>query len=269
MPESRREGNLAASEYSYDLSLEFSHCSTTRLLKYLAPRIPEDSGFITVELLGDDEFSDLARDIERRVFETFFGNDAQEMAQEYGPYEQSSRFFLFIDCMNKQPVGALRVISNSNRGLKTLNDAQGKPFNVKIKDVACQHSINDLDKAWDVGTVAVLPEYRSTNGLASIQLYRAMYISALKNQVDHLFAVVDDKPLQLLRDFLGIPFIPLAGSNSGPYLGSDMSHAVYGYIPEFYEKMSIYMRGVENPMLKAALDRLVNGTEDDMILLIQ
>ena len=73
-------------------------------------------------LHGTSRFSDIARSVECRVFQHFFGNTAAAMQAAYGPYEQSSHFFLMVDRQEKCSAGTLRIIENSERGLKTLND---------------------------------------------------------------------------------------------------------------------------------------------------
>jgi len=66
-------------------------------------------------------------------------------------------------------------------GLKTINDVRQEPFKVQINDIIQKHNISDMDKVWDIGTVAVHPEYQNGGGSSSVLLYRAMYKSALEN----------------------------------------------------------------------------------------
>lgn len=229
--------------------------------------ISSEHRFVAVEVGGDETYANLGRHIERVVFEAVFGNDAQQMEEEYGPYEAASRFFISIDRVTGQITGVLRVIQNSAQGLKTLNDVQGDPFNVATEDVIEQHAIDDPNKVWDVGTVAVLPEHRKGSKAVSVQLYRAMYLAAREQGIDHLVSIIDDKPFKDMTTFLGIPFVPLAGAVPGPYLGSEKSHPVYGYVPEFYEKMSRHRKTMAGYLARHALDRLVEGSEDGSITL--
>lgn len=256
----------------YDVSQERVDQLTDELLAENASKIDGQYRYVAIEINNTSRYTDVARHIERTVFEEAFNNDAEVMAEEYGPYEDASRFFISID---RTPpgkdraiaTGALRIIENSQAGLKTLNDAVNEPFAVSLDEVAARHTIDDLDTVWDVGTVAVLPEYRKGEGPVSVQLYRAMYLSALDHGIEHLVSIIDDRPLQKLVGYLGIPFGPLGNSKPGPYLGSEKSHAVYGHVPEFYKKMSRHMWTPRGLMAREALKRLVRGSEDTSLIL--
>jgi hypothetical protein len=250
----------------YDLDLVgVSHLSL-ELLSKQAEHVPEKYRFVTLEIDGDDRSANIGRFIERTVFEESFENDADEMEKEYGPYEDASKFFVSFDRSTQMPTGALRVIKHSQNGFKTFNDIQSEPFFVDEESAIHRHSIKDVSKIWDIGTVAVLPEYRKAEGPVSVQLYRAMYLSALHNNIEHFVSVIDDIPLKKLTGYLGIPFIPLADSEPGMYLGSDKSQPVYGYVPEFYEKMNRHRFTPKGLLARKALNRLVRGSEDDSIV---
>jgi len=253
---------------NYELSSEEINRLTSELLAERANGISEDHRFVTIEVEeGCGKYSNLGRHVERAVFEESFGNDASQMIKEYGPYELSSIFFIAIDRDAKLPTGALRAIHNSSAGLKTLNDMQHDPFNVNFDDAMQYHNITNLDEAWDIGTVAVLPEYRASRSMPSVQLYRTMYLAALKGGIDHLVSVVDDKLLKTLTERLSIPFVPISGSKPVPYLGSDKSSAVYAYVPEFYDKMNAHLDTIKSRIGKAILDKLLNGRDDSTIIL--
>lgn len=251
----------------YELSPDEIIELTNNLLEERASNIPKEVRYITIEIDGNDKYANIGRHVERVVFEEAFGNDSQEMIKEYGPYEDASVFFVSFDREAIQPTGALRAIGNSSKGLKTLNDAQNEPFNVAIDEAIQFHNITNLDEVWDIGTAAVLPEYRASRSMPSIQLYRTMYLSALKNNINHLISVVDDKLLNTLVERLAMPFVHLADSDPGSYLGSEKSHAVYAHVPEFYDRMSLAMGSVTSHLGKNILNRLVNGSEDDSIIL--
>lgn len=220
--------------------------------------------FVCYRLEGSDPFSDIARGVERSVFEEAFGNDAAEMQKEYAPYEEQSLFFISLDTQQEAPSGVLRITKDGDAGLKTLHDLEHE---IALSEAAVKdyHQIDDMRAVWDIGTVAVPPEYRSAEGAVSVQLYRAMYVSALENKIEHFISIVDEKPLGKLTGYLGIPFTPLAGTKPFSYLGSQKSHAVYGYVPEFYKKMSQKMRTPRGLLARKALKRLVKGTEDNTL----
>ncbi len=253
---------------SYDLSEDEVATLTAELLASLAGAWPDRYRYVGIELPGQSRFSNIARHIERVVFEDCFGNDAAEMTAEYGPYEAASVFFVSIDRTTQLPSGALRVIANSAQGLKTLNDARSAPFHIRLDDVASQHGIGSHDGVWDAGTVAVLPEHRSGEGAVSVQLYRAMYLSALQHGIDHLVSIIDAVPLRKLVEYLGIPFVPLAGSAPGPYLGSVKSQAVYCHIPDFRRSTRRHRWTVRGFFARKPLARLARGSEDNALSLI-
>jgi hypothetical protein len=221
-----------------------------------------DDRFVCYKLEGDDKFADIARHIETVVFDEAFNNSSKDMEREYGPYEDQSEFFVSIDRESKKATGALRIIKNGPVGLKTLNDVTQPPFIASKKDILEGHGIDDLDECVDVGTVAVLPEYRSAQGGISVQLYRAMYVNALEDGTSHLISIVDEKPLSKLTDYLGIPFVPLGNLEGRDYLGSEKSQPVYGYIPDFYKKMNRKRYTLKGLLAKKVLQRLVKGTQD-------
>ncbi|TFD77708.1 hypothetical protein [Cryobacterium fucosi] len=252
----------------YDLSADEVGDLTAELLASLDCDWPAKYRYVGIEIAGDSPFSNIARHIERVVFEESFGNDAAQMTAEYGPYEAGSVFFVSIDRSTEMPSGALRIIGNSPRGFKTLNDARSEPFSIRPADVADQHGIDDPDALWDVGTVAVLPQHRSGAGAVSVQLYRAMYLSALQHGIDHLVSIIDDVPLRKLVGFLGIPFVPLAGSAPGPYLGSPKSQAVYCHVPDFQPRTRRHRWTVRGFLARKALARLARGSDDDALSLV-
>jgi hypothetical protein len=256
----------------YDMSPEKVQQLTSKLIEERAGEIPNDKRFITVEVNGDSEYSNIGRDVERRVFEAYFGNDANEMKTEYGPYEGmggsgACRFFLSIDREKCQPTGVLRIICNSQNGLKSLNDAEAPPFNVKKADAIAKHNITDLDEVWDFGTIAVLPEYQQNAGKSSLQLCRASYISSIKNGIKHWISIVDDGPYHLFKDYLAIPFVPLGDSEPGAYLGSEKSHAVYAHVPDIYDNMETSLGKLEDPIAKKVLGSVFYGFDDPYISL--
>lgn len=276
MVEQDNGSQIESFEPSYEITSEKQHELTANLLKVPeVANVPGNFRYVAVAVNGDNEFSNIGRNVERIVFDDAFGNDAEEMQKEYGPFEAASRFFISIDRQTEQPSGVLRVIRNSPLGLKTLRDSQGKPFFVDIEKARLQPGMSDIDKIQDVGTIAVPKEHRLKEGPVSILLERALYIDAQQNDVEALISIIDHKPLTKLRSKwrgVGIPFTSLGGSKAGPYLGSKKSHAVHGYVPEFYEKMNHHKNSLRGHLLSRfvlgdALERLVAGSHDEAIIL--
>lgn len=238
----------------------------------LIDRFPgaEDARYVCYRIAGTDEISDIARSVERTVFEsTFAGNDAEFMAREYGPYEDASLFFLTVDRVKRRPTGALRVTRNSPAGFKTINDlASGRlPIHLAEQEVRTSHRIERWDACWDVATLAVSEDYRRTAAKAALQLYRGMYVTALEQGIEHLIAIIDKSPLLAMTEYLSIPFAPLCGTGYFSYLESAESRAVHGYVPDFYPVITGRLAEVhEDPVATAALSYIILGTDDHVLL---
>ncbi len=136
--------------YTYDLP-DTERDRMTR--EYLATKSVDDRArFVCFEIDGADPYANIARQIEREVFFASWGNDAATMQREYGPYEESSVFFLAIDTDAAAPAGVLRMIRNSPAGLKTIVDLDDSekspiaPISIPVKTVQAQHGIDDLDR---------------------------------------------------------------------------------------------------------------------------
>jgi len=233
----------------------------------------DDNRYVCYRVDSGSKFANIARHIEGKVFSEAFGeedNSPDRMLEEYGPYDEPglSTFFISVDKETGTATGVLRIIRNSEAGLKTLNDLED-PLKVKHpvskEGLMEHHGMTDLDECWDIGTVAVLPEYRHSKAAAgiSIQLYRAMYVSAMEEEVQHFVSIVDKKPLRQLRSYLGVPFKNLGNTKEFDYLGSK-ARAVYGYVPEFEKKMSGWGQYLPQRMMaRSAFHALVKGSKDD------
>jgi len=213
---------------------------TAQLLQERPPT--RDTNFICYELDNASDYTPIGRFVEARVFEAAFGNTPEDMQREYGPYELASRFFVTIDRGNRLPVGATRAIEGTQATLKTFHDLPEWLPNTDMERVYDLHDIQPDTLLWDVGTLAVLPEYRDGSGkgsAASIQLFRALYISALRHSITDMVSIIDKKAHKKLTRFLGVPFVPLGNTKPFSYLGSESSRAVYGYVNGFYDKMTV------------------------------
>lgn len=249
----------------YEMSLDQASELAGRLLDEHPPQ--SNDRYVCYRFDGSDSYSDIGRAIERSVFEAAFGNDAKEMKQEYGPYENHSKFFITVDAEKRHPSGVVRVIEGTIDQTKTLQDL-ASIGHVTLEEVATQHHISPEDTVWDVGTLAVLPEYRAREGQVSVQLFRGMYVSARDSGIEHLVSVIDNKAHTKLVKVLGIPFQHLAHKKQPfSYLGSDESRAVYGYVPDFYKRMR---RGRHiNPakiLARSVLRKLRDGSEDRALM---
>ena len=214
--------------------------------------LPSGGRFGCYFIADSSPYSDLARGVECGVFQQFFGNDPALMAAEYAQYEERSSFYVVVDCERHQAAGALRVIENSDRGLKTLNDIAQPPLSISLEKVIHHHGIEDLDKCWDVGTVAVLKEYRgrSSGHLVSSLLYGLLRAGACNAGMKHMVAVLDTHAYQQIVDILGVPFVPIAGSEPFEYLGSPSSIAVYAPTEMIGPSVAARMQTLDSALLQ-------------------
>lgn len=251
------------SENGYSLS----HDQVVQLTAELLEEHPFEGlgDFVCYKIDGTDRYADIGRKIECDVFNESFGNDPEEMAREYGPYEAQSEFFISIDRSKGVPTGVLRAIKNGPAGIKTLNDLQAylgeEQFSID-RDLA-QHGIDNLDECWDMGTIAVPEEYRSRAGV-SLLLYRGMHVASQKAGVKHYVMMADDGPYKKMKEFLGFPFVPLAGLKPMPYLGSEKSHPVYGFAPKFEKAVSRKRWTVKGFLARKAIS-VLTGKRDDQL----
>src|SRR5262245_35122566 len=111
-----------------------AYCLPDAALEYLtrqllAERPAGQRRFCCYRLSSDSPYSDIARTIECKVFDDFFGNSPDVMTEQYGPYEAQSSFLLVVDRRAQRPAGALRIIASSpHRGLKTLEEIVNAPL---------------------------------------------------------------------------------------------------------------------------------------------
>ncbi|AEV83611.1 hypothetical protein ACWT_2830 [Actinoplanes sp. SE50] len=185
---------------------------------------PSANRFVALALSHDDPLADVARTVERVVFEESFQLGETAMVAEYTAYEEQSYFFLVLDRETGMPAGAARAIEGGGKTLDDAPDLIGKPLS-EIVDV---HGMHDGGKIWDYATLAVLPRYRSDrSGLTvSVMLYRAFINAGHRWQVRHVVCMLDQAAFRNL-DMLGCRFIPMAGSEPFEYLGSAANRALY------------------------------------------
>lgn len=214
--------------------------------------------FVCYPLSGTGRFADLGRTVELDVFGDAFGNDRAELEREYGPYEPASLFFVVMDQRRRRAAGVLRVIENSAVGLKTLRDIADEPLGIPQAGVLARHGIADLDRCWDIGTLAVRPEYRRSGTrrrTVSLLLYRALYVHALRAGVQHFVTAMDRHAHRGLLA-LGAPFIPICDSEPFDYMGSPCT-PLYGYVPGFRTELEAHSRRLRmrHPLAWCVLSR--------------
>ncbi|GIF00192.1 hypothetical protein [Paractinoplanes rishiriensis] len=167
--------------------------------------------------------ADVARTVERQVFEETFGMDAAAMSAEYRRYEDDSLFFVVLDRRTGLPAGAARVIDG---GGKTLDDAPDC-IDVPLSTIVGLHDLH-TGRIWDFATLAVLPAYRGVRaGVAvSAMLYRTFLNAGRLAGVRHIVAMLDHRAHRNLK-LIGVEFTPMAGSDPVEYLGSSSTEALH------------------------------------------
>lgn len=221
-------------EYVYDMSDSERDALTAR---FLDTKRLGCNRFACFAMEGTDPFANIARQVEREVFEASWGNDAAMMKREYGPYDESSLFFLVVDTRAGVPAGALRMIRNSPAGLKTIVDLDDcvkspiAPRTISVAEVMRHHGIDDLDDCWDGATAAIPRHYRRRLVATHVQLMRIMALAARRENIKHFVAVLDAPVVKMARDVLRLPLTPLAGTPPFTHMDAPENQAVYAHVP--------------------------------------
>ena len=188
--------------------------------------------FVGYMVEGTEEASNLARHVERVVFEERFELDDAKMTRLYGPYETSSTFFLVMDTQESRPAGVARVGRNGPAGLLTLNDA-ATMVGFSVEDFKAHYKVDSLDDVWDLGTTTVLKEYRAfDNHLVSQICYHCFWARAMHEGIKHYVTILDG---DIRRTFalLGLPFAPFPGTGEVTHEGSTDSMFMYAPPADF------------------------------------
>ena len=208
-----------------------------------------DSQFAVLTLKGNSPYSNLARSLERQIFDHYFQNSAEEMKKEYGQYENASSFFLMVDRENLQPAAVMRIIHPNERGFKSLNDLNATDEEGKLKcstpegntvtGLSMEEIAAEFDMATnnvlDIATIAAHPNYgESARGdpVALASLMRTLYKYSNQNGYDELIAIIDKKPREILEG-VGMP-ISKSPNIASPfsYLGAEGNTFIHISVPE-------------------------------------
>ena len=191
-------------------------------LRHLAGTVidPEATAPFGLYVFGPtDPGAELARTVERAVFAETFGNTAELLAAEYGPYEAASVFVCVIDHRRRRPAGMLRIIVPGSAGSKSLQD-------IATHWAADPASLGlDPQHTWDVATLAVAADYRgrAASGLVSLSLYQALTLAVGRAGINQVITILDLPVLRLLQWQVGRPFTAFDHLEPRPYLDSPAS----------------------------------------------
>ncbi|MEP6623504.1 MAG: hypothetical protein ABJC79_03615 [Acidimicrobiia bacterium] len=188
---------------------------------------------------ADQPESELARHIERTVFDETFGNPSELLDAEYLPYEGTTLFYTVLDHRRRLPAGMMRIILPSDLGLKTfqvIRDAWSADIDATLTR---SKFVENLDLAWDVTTLAVGGEYRgkATDGLISLGLYQTLVRSVVEGGGRWLVTILDMKPLELIQTFTHNAFRGFDGLEARSYLDSPLSIPMFTDIWEWRHRI--------------------------------
>lgn len=177
---------------------------------------------------GDDPRAELGRWVERQVFGEVFGDSAELLAAEYGPYEEASAWFVVLDHARRVPAGALRLIVGPPEALKSWRDLRSH-WGITPDGVVPD---------WDIATLAVQREYQGAarSGPVSLALVQGMATTFRACRCDVAVTILDTPVLRFLQSQICRPFSSFEGVHAKPYLGSTSSKPVYCRPAEWEER---------------------------------
>jgi hypothetical protein len=178
------------------------------------------------------ERREAARHCEAEVFLESFGNTAEQMAEEYGPYEDASVFLAVTD-PGESVVAVARLIVPGPAGLKTLNDLARAPWHLDGAAAAAAAGI-DPAATWDFATLGVRRRHPLFHPQLSAALYHGFVLAGRINGIEASVAIIDAAVRNRLES-IGILHRPLPGAATAPYLGSPASTPVYAPFEEQLE----------------------------------
>ena len=209
------------------------------------------------------EEKEAAQAVEAQVFLESFGNTADVMAQEYGPYADRSRFVTVIDDSDGSALGVVRLVLPDATGeLKTLTDVAGDPWRLDVPDVLRAAGLADRP-VWDVATLAVDRRHRAgaSRSEVTLALCHGLYTYSRACGVDGWVTVLDDRVLRLLR-VMGVPWTAMAGATSRYYLGSPASTPCVCLIGAIEANMRALRPDVSPAMLDGRLQSITVDPAD-------
>jgi hypothetical protein len=251
--------------YAYDLSDAERNALTREFLGARAIFVRDR--FACFQIEGTDPFANIARQVEREVFEDSWGNDSVTMKTEYGPYDESSVFFVVMDTKAMVPAGVLRMIRNSSVGLKTIVDLDDivkspiAPITIPADDIMRHHRIDDLDRCWDGATAAIPRRYRRKLAGVHLQIMRVVSAAAIREDIQHFVAVLDAPVFRAARDLLGLPLVPLAGTPPFTHMDAPDNQAVYAHVASLLSSTLTGNRRVGKKVRDCFAERSFPGME--------
>jgi hypothetical protein len=201
---------------------------------------PSPAPFGAYVFAHDHPGARLGRALEGAVFEEAFGNDAQLLAAEYGPYEDASVFVVVIDHVRRLPAACCRLVLPGGRaGLKSVNDLSRGWCSDPADLLAAELPQLRSETTWDWATLAVDPDYRSPHGygIAALGLYQTIGRTATRVGARHVLAILDAGVYRMQRLRFVQPFVAFGPAR--PYLGSLASFPVCMDLETWGERLAL------------------------------
>jgi hypothetical protein len=174
---------------------------------------------------------DAALECEANVFLSAFGNTRDQLAEEYGPYDDTSIFMAVTDDSD-DVLGTCRLILPGAPGTKTIKDIGREPWLVDGERSARAVGI-DPARSWDIATLGVRDGFRGQGLMVAMALYHGVLRSTSLNDAHSVTAIMDEHIRRVVATF-GYAFPALPGTSTGAYLGSPRSTPVY-YLPSMVD----------------------------------
>ena len=132
-----------------------------------------------------------------------------------------------------EAVATARFIGPGPAGHKSLNDTSRPPWGIDGQRSARSAGV-DLDKTWDIATVAVRPGH-GRGGLCAAALYHGIVAAAFTNDIEYVVMIMDSHARRLLSG-LGMQTQVLPATSTGEYLGSESSTPLWANLHRMFER---------------------------------
>lgn len=164
-----------------------------------------------------------SRQCEAEAFLRRYGNTAEQLALQYGPYEAQCVFISLIDKQD-EVIATTRVTAPGPLGNKTLDDCSLPVWGVD-GDRALRSCGVDPAATWDVTTISVRSGTQRAT-FASAALYHGLIQTMRANGAEATVAILDAR-VRLLLGTLGLRYRAIPGTFEANYLGSPASVPVF------------------------------------------
>jgi hypothetical protein len=184
-----------------------------------------ETPFGTYFILPEEPESELARAVEREVFDEWFGNSPELLDAEYRDWEPASIFIVVLDHARRLPAGMARFTLPSQLGFKTVEDLRTVWGEEPAAVLERSSADWDLTKTWDAQTLAVSGDYRrnATGGLVSLGLLQAANRALILSGGRLFITVLDVHVLRTFNELLHDAYEVFPGIEPVSYLDSPLS----------------------------------------------